>query len=176
VGGPGYELYVPVEMTRHVYLALQSAGADLGLRDAGYYALDALRIERQRRAWGAEIGPDETPFEAGLWAGVKLDKTGDFKGKKALLAKKAQAAFKPEKKLVKIVVKHAHHYLWGGEPLSVAGQFVGEVTSAGWGYEADRVVALGYIRGHWAQQDIQNLQAQAELWGVPVDVVIQEAA
>ena len=176
VGGPGYELYVPVEMTRHVYLALQSAGADLGLRDAGYYALDALRIERQRRAWGAEIGPDETPFEAGLWAGVKLDKTTDFKGKKALLLKKAQAAFKPEKKLVKVVVKDAHLYLWGGEPLSVAGQFVGEVTSAGWGYEAGRVVALGYIRGHWAQQDIQNLHAQAELWGVPVDVVIQEAA
>jgi len=176
VGGPGYELYVPVEMTRHVYLALQSAGADLGLRDAGYYALDALRIERQRRAWGAEIGPDETPFEAGLWAGVKLDKTIDFKGKKALLLKKAQAAFKPEKKLVKVVVKDAHHYLWGGEPLSVAGQFVGEVTSAGWGYEAGRVVALGYIRGHWAQQDIQKLHAQAELWGMPVDVVIQEAA
>ena len=52
---------------------------------------------------------------------------------------------------------------------------MGEVTSAGWGYEAGTVVALGYIRGHWAQQDIQNLQAQAELWGVPVDVVLHEA-
>ena len=176
VGGPGYELYVPVEMTRHVYLALQSAGADLGLRDAGYYALDALRIERQRRAWGAEMGPDETPFEAGLWTGVKLDKASDFKGKKALLAKKAQAGFQAEKKLVKIVVKDAQHYLWGGEPLSVAGEFVGEVTSAGWGYEAGTMVALGYIRGHWAQQAIQNLQAQAELWGVPVDVLIHEAS
>ena len=27
VGGPGFELYVPVEMARHVYLALQQAGA-----------------------------------------------------------------------------------------------------------------------------------------------------
>jgi glycine cleavage system aminomethyltransferase T len=62
VGGPGFELYVPVEMARHVYQALQEAGADLGLRDAGYYALDALRIEMGRRAWGAEIGPDETPW------------------------------------------------------------------------------------------------------------------
>ena len=66
VGGPGWELYVPVEMTRHVYLALMQAGADPGVRDAGYYALDALRIEAGRRAWGAELGPDETPFEAGL--------------------------------------------------------------------------------------------------------------
>ncbi|MDP3612501.1 MAG: FAD-dependent oxidoreductase, partial [Rubrivivax sp.] len=35
VGGPGYELYVPVEMARHVYLALTEAGADLGLKNAG---------------------------------------------------------------------------------------------------------------------------------------------
>ena len=74
VGGPGFELYVPTEMARHVYLALQAAGADLGLADAGYYALDALRIEAGRRAWGAELGPDETPFEAGTLFAVKLDK------------------------------------------------------------------------------------------------------
>ena len=41
-------------------------GQGLGLRDAGYYALDALRIEQGRRAWGAELGPDETPWQAGL--------------------------------------------------------------------------------------------------------------
>ncbi len=86
VGGPGFELYVPVEMARHVYLALMEAGADLGLRDAGYYALDALRIEAGRRAWGAELGPDENPFEAGLSYAVKLDKAHDFIGRAALLA------------------------------------------------------------------------------------------
>ena len=58
VGGPGFELYVPIEMARHVYLALhEAAGADLGLADAGYYALDALRIEAGRRAWGASSAP-----------------------------------------------------------------------------------------------------------------------
>jgi 4-methylaminobutanoate oxidase (formaldehyde-forming) len=176
VGGPGYELYVPVEMTRHVYLTLQEAGADLGLRDAGYYALDALRIERERRAWGAEMGPDETPFEAGLWVGVKLDKAVDFKGKKSLLARKAQTHVALDKKLVKIVAQDPQHYLWGGEPLNVNGQFVGEITSAGWGFETGAMVALGYIRGDWARQPIQNLKAQAELWGVPIDVVIHEAA
>lgn len=175
VGGPGYELYVPVEMTRHVYLALQAAGTDLGLRDAGYYALDALRIERQRRAWGAEMGPDETPFEAGLWAGVKLDKQAGFKGKKALLERKAKSPVLLDKKLVKILAKDPNQYLWGGEPLNVNGRFVGEITSAGWGYEAGAMVALGYIRGEWARQPIQHLQAQAELWGVPIDVVIDEA-
>jgi glycine cleavage system aminomethyltransferase T len=31
VGGPGFELYVPSEMARHVYLALQEAGQRPGL-------------------------------------------------------------------------------------------------------------------------------------------------
>ena len=40
----------------------------------------------RRRAWSAELGPDETPFEAGLTYAVKLDKPTDFLGKSALLA------------------------------------------------------------------------------------------
>ena len=66
IGGPGYELYVTTDQCVTMYDALQAAGSDLGLRDAGYYTIDALRIEAGRRAWGAELGPDETPWEAGL--------------------------------------------------------------------------------------------------------------
>mgnify|MGYP000573691761 CR=1 FL=1 len=84
VGGPGFELYVPVEMTRHVYLALTEAGGAFGLVNAGYYALDALRIEMGRRAWGAELGPDESPLEAGLMFAVKADQASDFIGREAL--------------------------------------------------------------------------------------------
>jgi len=57
VGGPGFELYVPIEMARHVDLALHEASTDLGLRDAGYYALDALRIEAGRRCLGRRARP-----------------------------------------------------------------------------------------------------------------------
>ncbi len=78
VGGPGYELLVPTDQCLTLYDALFDAGAAFGLRDAGYYTIDALRIEAGRRAWGAELGPDETPWEAGLAYAVKLDKTGGF--------------------------------------------------------------------------------------------------
>ena len=126
VGGPGFELYVPVEMARHVYLALMAAGADLGLRDAGYYALDALRIEQGRRAWGAELSPDETPWEAGLAYAVKLDKATDFIGKAALLA----AREKPlRKKLVTLVLDSSEAYAWGGEAILLQGESVGEISS-----------------------------------------------
>ena len=85
VGGPGYELYVPVEQCLTLYDALWSEGAAFGLMDAGYYTIDALRIEAGRRAWGAELSPDESPWQAGLGFAVKLDKRDAFIGREALL-------------------------------------------------------------------------------------------
>lgn len=162
VGGPGYELYVPVEMTRHVYMALQDAGRDLGLRDAGYYALDALRIEQGRRAWGAELGPDETPLEAGMMAAVDLDKPGGFIGRDALLARQGQPL---RKKLVTLVVASPEPYLWGGESIWVNGQAAGEISSAGWSPRAGACVALGYVRGDAANQFHTGTAVELDLWG-----------
>ena len=75
---PGYVLYVTADQCLTLYDALEDAGAEFGLRDAGYYTIDALRIEAGRRAWGAELSPDETPWEAGLGFAVKMDKTSPF--------------------------------------------------------------------------------------------------
>lgn len=167
VGGPGFELYVPVEMARHVYLALTAAGADLGLRDAGYYALDALRIEQGRRAWGAELGPDETPWEAGLAYAVKLDKPADFIGKAALLASRDKPL---RKKLVTLVFESPDAYAWGGEAIMVQGEAVGEIASVGWSPLAGACVALGYVRGAAANQRHAGTLEAIELWGERVPV------
>jgi 4-methylaminobutanoate oxidase (formaldehyde-forming) len=175
VGGPGFELYVPIEMARHVYLALMEAGDDLGngsasgrqggLVDAGYYALDALRIEAGRRAWGAELGPDETPFEAGLAHAVKLDKPVDFIGKAALLKARGQAL---RKKLVSVVLDSAAHYAWGGEALLIDGTAVGELASVGWSPKANACVALAYVRGDAALRAHAGTPVALDLWGEPV--------
>lgn len=170
VGGPGFELYVPIEMMRHVYLALHSAGAGLGLRDAGYYALDALRIEQGRRAWGAELGPDETPWEAGLAFSVKLDKPA-FLGREALLA----AREKPlRKKLVTLVLQDANTYAWGGETIVIDGQAVGEISSCGWSPLAGACVALGYVRGEVANVAHAGTPAHLMVWGERVAVRLHD--
>ncbi len=162
VGGPGFELYVPVEMTRHVYLALQESGREFGLKDAGYYALDALRIEAGRRAWGAELGPDETPFEAGLTVAVKLEKPVTYIGKDALLAMRGQPL---RKKLITVVLDSPNHYAWGGEGIVINGEIVGEITSAGWSLKANACVAMGYARGVSAQREFAGDAIEIELWG-----------
>jgi glycine cleavage system aminomethyltransferase T/glycine/D-amino acid oxidase-like deaminating enzyme len=165
VGGPGYELYVPVEMARHVYLALHQAGQELGLVDAGYYAIDALRIEAGRRAWGAELGPDETPWEAGLGFAVRLDKPAAFIGRDALRAAQGQAL---RKKLIAFLLDDPAVWVWGGEAVRIDGATVGELSSAGWGHAAGRCVALGYVRGPSALQMHSGSAVQIDLWGEPV--------
>ncbi|MBL8341520.1 MAG: FAD-dependent oxidoreductase [Rubrivivax sp.] len=174
VGGPGYELYVPVEMARHVYLALHEAGRDLGaaddagrrrgLVDAGYYAIDALRIEAGRRAWGAELGPDETPFEAGLAFAVKLDKPSAFMGREALLKAQGQAL---RKKLLTFVFDDPTAYAWGGEAIVLDGETVGELSSVGYSPKAGACVGLGYVRGAAAQAAHAGTPVQIDLWGEP---------
>jgi 4-methylaminobutanoate oxidase (formaldehyde-forming) len=143
-GGPGYELYLPTEFTAGVYDALKEAGADLGLRDAGYYALDALRIEAGRRAFAAELGPDETPLEAGLMFAVDLNKSADFIGRTALQEQKAKGTCK---RLVMLALDDAQAYAWGGEPILRKGRSVGELTSAGWSTVLGRVIGMGFVRG-----------------------------
>ncbi|EJL82747.1 glycine cleavage system T protein (aminomethyltransferase) [Polaromonas sp. CF318] len=171
VGGPGFELYVPVEMARHVYLALMDAGRALGIRDAGYYALDALRIEQGRRAWGAELGPDETPWEAGLGFSVKLDKPADFIGRAALLNSQGLAL---RKKLVTLVFDTDKAFAWGGEAIMLGGQSVGEISSVGWSPLAGACVALAYVRGGSANHAHDGTPAQIELWGERVGVKLYD--
>ena len=143
VGGPGLELYVPVEFAAHVYDTLHEAGAGLGLVDAGYYTIDALRIEAGRRAWGAELGPDETPLEAGLMHAVSLSKEG-FLGREALLRKREAGV---SKRLAILVLDDPDAWAWGGEGILRDGVPVGEVTSAGWSASLGRAVVMGYVRG-----------------------------
>ena len=160
-------------MARHVYLALTEAGKELrlpgnvadlkrGLKDAGYYALDALRIEAGRRAWGAELGPDETPFEAGLMGAVKLDKSTDFIGKKALIEKQGEPL---KKKLITVILDSREAFAWGGEGIVIDDEIVGELTSVGWSPKADACVGLGYVRGGTAQRVHHGTSIHIELWG-----------
>jgi glycine cleavage system aminomethyltransferase T/glycine/D-amino acid oxidase-like deaminating enzyme len=156
VGGPGYELTVPTDQCVTLYEALWSAGADLGLVDAGYYTIDALRIEAGRRAWGAELGPDDTPWEADLSYAVKLEKKMPFIGRDALLRQR-EAGLK--KRLVIFTFDDPAAYPWGGEPILMGGARVGELTSAGYSGTLGRAVAMGYARSDATLSDAALLGA-----------------
>ncbi|MBI2976460.1 MAG: FAD-dependent oxidoreductase [Chloroflexi bacterium] len=111
VGELGWELYFPVAHAVKVWDALLTAGAEFGIRPAGYKALDTLRLEKGYRAWSSDMTPAETPYEAGLGFCVRLNK-GDFIGREAL----AKAKGKPlTRKLCVVTFDGADPNLYGGE-------------------------------------------------------------
>jgi 4-methylaminobutanoate oxidase (formaldehyde-forming) len=142
VGELGWELYVPVEMAVTVYETLQSAGAELGLVDAGYYAIDSLRLEKGYRAWGRELTPDHNPVEAGLLFAVAFAKGADFRGRAAVEKARAQG---PKRRLASFVLADPGVMLWGGELILRDGRPVGQLTSAAFGHTVGSAVALGYV-------------------------------
>ncbi len=141
VGELGWELIVPTEFSAGVYDDLMQVGADHGIRDAGYYALDGLRIEKGYRAWSRELTPDITPLQAGLGFAVDFDKPGGFIGKDALLAAKADPNHL-SRRIIQLVLSDAEAQIWGGEAVLCDGVEVGEVRSAGYGHTLGAAVAL----------------------------------
>jgi 4-methylaminobutanoate oxidase (formaldehyde-forming) len=160
VGGPGYELCVPVDQCVTLYEALHGTGAAFGLCDAGYYTIDALRIEAGRRAWGAELSPDDTPLEAGLGKAVAFDKSAAFIGREALLAQRERGV---TRRLVQLVFDDPAAFPWGGEPVHMNDRPVGELTSAGYSRALGRAVALGYARGAAPLEDATLLEARYDI-------------
>ena len=118
-GEDGFELFTRPEDAEHIWLTLSEAGTGAGLVPAGLAARDTLRLEAGMPLYGNELGPDTTPFDAGLGRVVKLDKPGDFVGRAALAAA-AQAP--PRRVLVGLrggtrrVPRHGYPVLWDGTP------------------------------------------------------------
>jgi glycine cleavage system aminomethyltransferase T len=143
VGELGYELLVPQEYARNVYDSLRSVriGGEVAVTNAGYYAIESMRIEKGFRAWGHELDPDVTPKSAGLNFTVSAKKRG-FIGRDAAVA----AGSGSNQRVASFVFEDDSVMPWGGEPIVMNGEeYVGQLTSATYGCEVERGVGLGVI-------------------------------
>src|SRR6202142_2236719 len=140
-GEDGFELYCRPQDAEGLWTELMAAGADQGLAPAGLAARDTLRLEAGMPLYGNELGPDMTPFDAGLGRVVNLDKPGDFVGRAALAAA-AQAP--PRRVLVGLrggprrVPRHGYPVLWDGQPR-------GTVTSGAPSPTLGVPIAMAYV-------------------------------
>jgi len=141
VGELGYELHVPTEYLLTVFDTLHDAGVEHGLVNAGYRAIDSLRLEKQFCAWGAEIGPDHSLLEAGLGFAVDQNKA-DFVGRDAVYAQRSA----PLKKKLATFTITGDQPLLGGETIYRDGEVVGWITSGGFAHSFVCPVGLGYVR------------------------------
>ncbi len=142
VGELGFELHVPVEFAETVYEALHAAGRGRGLRNAGYRAIETLRLERGCRAWGSDIGPDHTPVEAGLGWAAKTESGEDFLGRSAILRQRDRGV----SKMLATFTTVPDVTLSGGETVIRNGERCGWLTSGGYGHWIGKSIGMGYVR------------------------------
>ena len=142
VGELGWELHVPVEFAATVYDALMEAGRAHGIANAGYRAIESLRLEKGYRAWGADIGPDHSPPMAGLGWAVKLKREIPFLGREALLEQRSR----PLPRLLAGFAADSDVVLLGRETIYRDGRRVGWLASAGYGHTIGRSIGYGYVR------------------------------
>ena len=138
----GWELYISVEFAESVYQDLATAGKVFDLTHVGHYALDACRLEKGFRHWGHDIGPDDTPLQAGLSFAVAWDKPSGFIGQDALLRQRDGHV---DRRLMSFAVKGSHPLLLHDEPIYRDGSLVGRTTSGGRGFRTGLTLCMGYV-------------------------------
>jgi 4-methylaminobutanoate oxidase (formaldehyde-forming) len=157
VGELGWELYCPMEYGAALWRTLWEAGRPHGLVAGGYRAIDSLRLEKGYRVWGADITPDDTPYEAGLGFCVRAEK--DFAGRAALDPS-------PGRRLCCLVLADPRSVALGNEPVRVGGAIAGRVTSGGYGYTVQRSLAYAYLP---AEHAAEGTEIAVEIFGEWVD-------
>jgi 4-methylaminobutanoate oxidase (formaldehyde-forming) len=139
VGELGWELHMPTEVAVTVYEAIMATGQ---VTNAGYRAIETLRLEKGYRAWGSDIGPDHTPVEAGLAWAVKIKSGLPFLGRDAIAAQLANGV----KKRLATFTAAPDVVLLGRETIYRNGERVGWLSSGGYGHSLGISIGMGYVR------------------------------
>lgn len=166
VGESGWELSIANELVEIAYEALLDAGQERGLIPAGLFCLEACRLEKGFRHWGHDIGPEDSPLEAGLGFALAWDKLGGFEAREALLRQREAGV---TRRLLLFVLEAEEPplgeppLLLHDEPILREGRLVGQTTSGGLGFRSGQALAFGYVTCQPGETRAALLQASYEI-------------
>ena len=161
VGELGWELYIPADMSAHVFETLMARRKDHGLALCGLHALDSCRIEKAFRHFGHDISNEDHVLEAGLGFAVKEDKpAGRFGGMIGADAVRAKRNDGLSQRLMQFRLKDPEPLLYHNEAILRDGELIGYLTSGNYGHHLGAAIGLGYVKckmtGETAQQQLQS--------------------
>ena len=167
-GELGYEINCAA--SEHITLReiLLEAGADLGIREYGYYALNSLRLEKSFGIWSAEFTQGYTPGMTGMDRWIDFNK-GDFIGKAAALEERERNT--APQRLVTLEVASPDSDASGYEPVWKDGKRVGFVTSGGYGHTVGKSLAMALVAPEQAEP---GTKLKTHIVGVERDAVVIE--
>jgi 4-methylaminobutanoate oxidase (formaldehyde-forming) len=173
VGELGWELYTPTEFAVNVFDALMAEGEKFSLKLVGLHAVDSLRLEKGYKHWGADITPDDTPFEAGLGFCVKMDKA-DFIGRDAL-SKQLQSGLK--RKLVIFTIEDPEPLIYHDEPIYRNGELLSENTHGSYSHLLKRGIGMCYLKNpdgitdEWIMSGKYDINVEGKMF--PIKIYLQ---
>ena len=129
--------------------ALLAAGADAGMREIGFEAVESMRLEKAIGIWNAEFTQAYTPAMTGLDRWIDWEKDG-FIGAKA-----ARSAAMPSHTLALLKVDTTNADALGFEPVCQKGKLVGITTSGGYGHRTGQSLALAMVEKQFAKAGTQ---------------------
>ena len=129
------------------------------MRNAGYRAIETLRLEKGYRAWSSDIGPDHTPDEAGLGWAVKMKSNIAFRGREAVAAQRKEGV----RKVLATFTTSGDTILSGRETIYRNGVRCGWLSSGGYGHTLGHSLGIGYVRASEAIDREYVLQGTYEL-------------
>lgn len=160
VGESGFELTIGNDVANHIYDVIVGVSEQHGLIHAGLLSLDACRIEKAFRHWGHDIGPDDTPLEAGLGFSVDWEKPTGFVGRDALVAQKEQGI---ERTLMQFAITDGNPLLLHDEPIYRDGTLAGQTTSGARGFRTGQTLCIGWVRCEKGESKISRFDSTYEI-------------
>ncbi len=161
-GELGWELHMPMAHLAPIYDAITRAGAPLGLRDTGSFAMNAMRMEKMFKGAG-ELTNEVTLPEADVMRFVRLDKAYIGADRTRESAAKAANGTMPWVCAYMEIEPDGTHDGHGGEAVLLNGEVVGSTASVAYGHTVGKILAFAYIKPH------------ANVAGTDIEVVIAGA-
>ncbi len=146
VGELGYEIYISADFAEHVVEKILEAGAEFGIKPAGYHCLNGCRMEKGYRHFGHDMAMHDSLWQAGLAFTADLNK-GDFVGRDAMLRERDANKGKITRRLVQFQLAESDNppLFYHEEAIMNHGKMVGNITSGAFGYRIGRSIGMGYI-------------------------------
>jgi aminomethyltransferase len=156
-GELGYELFYSAEYAEYMWDQLIEAGTGLGAAPCGLQSLATLRMEKKFPLYGLDLSTANSPVEAGLEWTIRPDK-GEFVGRDMIVRQLEEG---PPRRLMLIAVDDLDAAIAIGDPITVNGRTVGDVTSVAKGWTVGKALAQGYIATAFAE-DLQPVTLEGK--------------
>jgi dimethylglycine dehydrogenase len=159
VGELGWELHHPIAAQPTLYDTLKSGIEGNAPADFGFYALNAMRMEKAYKAWGVELTIENTAWELGLEKFIDMDNR-DFVGRQALIEQR-QVGWKSE--LYYVELEAGDSDAIGGEAVLAGDKLVGVMVSGAYGHRTGKSLGFAMLSRDVISSDVS---LEAELIGV----------